>query len=95
MVPCQSSGLKSASAAIVARPCLLHGITLLQASAACTIIVYDNATTNAGTAVEQINNNTNTSTERSRFNNPVVCNNGIYAAVTGAGANYIIHYSDL
>ncbi len=93
MYPCTSSGLKSSSAAIIARPALLHGVTLLQASAACTVIVYDNATTNAGTVVEQVNNVVNTTTVSVKFNNPVECSNGIYAAVTGTGANYIVHYS--
>ncbi len=95
MTPCKSSGLQAASAVIVNRPCLFHGITLLQASAACTVIAYDNKTTNTGTQLDQLNNNTNTSTVNSRFNQPVECLNGIYVAVTGTGANYIVHYSDL
>ncbi len=95
MYPCTSSGLKSASAVISNRPALVHGITLLQASAACTLIIYDNATTNSGTVAEQINNNTNTSTVTIKLTHPVECNNGIYAAVTGTGANYIVHYSPL
>lgn len=93
MYPCNSSGLKASSAAICTRPALLHGITLLQASAACTAIVYDNASTNAGTAVEQVNNNTNTSTVSIKLNHPVECVNGIYLALTGTGANAIVHYS--
>lgn len=95
MMTCNSSGLKSASAAIVTRPVRLHGITLLQASAACTLIVYDNASTNSGTVIEQVNNTVNLSTVSVKLVVPVECLNGIYAAVTGAGANYIIHYSDL
>lgn len=95
MYPCTSSGLKTSSAAIYARPALVHGVTLLQASAACTLIIYDNATTNSGTVIEQVNNNTNTSTVSVKLNNPVECSNGIYAAVTGSGANFIVHYSPL
>ncbi len=95
MYPCTSSGLKSSSTAIIARPALLHGITLLQASAACTAIVYDNATTNAGVALEQVNNNTNTSTVTVKFTHPVEASNGLYVALTGTGANVIIHYSPL
>lgn len=90
---CNSSGLKSASSAITTRPARIHGITLIQASAACTVIAYDNATTNAGTAIEQINNTVNSSSVNVKFNTPVECINGIYAAVTGTGATFIIHYS--
>lgn len=93
MYPITSSGLKSSSTAICAGPALLHGITLLQASAACTVIAYDNASTNAGTVLEQLNNTVNTSTVNVKFNSPVYCANGIYAAVTGTGANYIVHFS--
>jgi hypothetical protein len=93
MYPCKSSGLLSSSSVVVARPALLHGITLLQASAACTAIAYDNATTNSGTALEQVNNTTNASTVSVKFNNPVNCLNGIYIAITGTGANVIVHYS--
>ncbi len=93
MYTCNSSGLQAASAAIAARPALFHGITLLQASAACTVIVYDNKASAAGTVVEQVNNNTNTSTVSVKLNHPVECINGIYVAVTGTGANYIVHYS--
>lgn len=95
MYSCTSSGLKSASAVISNRPCLIHGFTLLQASAAATLIIYDNATTNSGTVIEQVNNNTNTSTVSVKLNHPVECSNGAYAAVTGTGANYIVHYSPL
>lgn len=90
-----SSGLKASSAVIYARPAMLHGVTLLQASTACTLIVYDNATTNAGTAAEQVNNTVNSSTVSVKLNHPVECANGIYAAVTGTGANYIIHFSPM
>ncbi len=93
MNTCNSSGLQASSAAICTRPALLHGITLLQAAAACTVIVYDNKSTNSGTAIEQVNNTVNVSTVSVKLNCPVECVNGIYAAVTGTGANYIIHYS--
>ncbi len=95
MYPCKSTGLLSSSAVVSARPALLHGITLLQASAACTAIAYDNKTTNSGTALDQINNNTNTSTVSVHYNQPVECLNGIYIAITGTGANVIVHWSSL
>lgn len=93
MYPCNSSGLQSSSVAICTRPALFHGITLLQASAACTAIVYDNKSTSSGTEVEQVNNNTNTSTVSIKLSTPIECVNGIYLALTGTGAKAIVHYS--
>lgn len=93
MMTCKSSGIKSSSTAIVARPAMLHGITIIQASAAGTVICYDNATTNSGTELGEANSTVNASTVQQFFTHPVECLNGIYAAVTGTGATYIIHYS--
>lgn len=87
-----SSGLQASSVAIVAGPAVFYGITLLQASAACTAILYDNATTNTGTEIEQINNTVNSSTVTVKLSEPVVCNKGIYLALTGTGAKAIVHY---
>lgn len=93
MMTCQSTGLVAASAVVLNRPCRIHAITLLQASAACTAIIYDNATTNTGTEITQLNNNTNTSTATQVFNVPVECLKGAYVALTGTGAKAIVHYS--
>lgn len=95
MQTCTSSGLKSSSGVILARPVAIHALTLVDAAAACTLIVYDNATTNSGTVIAQINATTNAATNSVVFNHPVECNNGAYAAVTGSGAGYIVHYSAL
>lgn len=93
MVPCKSSGLQSSSAAIVTRPCLLHAVTIVDAAAACTAIAYDNKSAASGTEVAQVNATVNASTNTVTFNNPVECSNGIYVALTGASAKYIVHYS--
>lgn len=93
MMTCKSTGLLSASAVVSARPAMLHGIILLQASAAATVISYDNATTNSGTETCQVNTTTNASTNTIMFNQPVECLNGIYAAVTGSGAKFIVLWS--
>jgi hypothetical protein len=95
MKTCTSSGIKSSSGVISARPCAIHAVTVIDASAAATVIVYDNATTNAGTAVAQVNATVNASANTVMFSHPVECNNGAYAAVTGSGAGYIVHYSPL
>jgi hypothetical protein len=90
---CQSTGLVAASAVVFAAPVKIHSITLLQAAAACTAIIYDNATAASGTEIEQVNNNTNTSTVVSSFNVPIECSKGAYVAITGAGAKVIVRYS--
>lgn len=95
MKTCTSSGLKSSSGVISARPCAIHAVTVVDASAACTVIVYDNATTNSGTVVAQVNATVNSSTNTVMLSHPVECSNGAYAALTGSGAGYIVHYSAL
>lgn len=94
MTPVKSTGLLAVNTAIATRPCLIHGITIVQAAAACTGIVYDNATTNSGTAVMQANNTVNVSTNNGpQLPYPVECLNGAYVAITGTGANVIVYYS--
>lgn len=89
-----SSGLLAASTLVATRRAKLMGITLLQASAASTVIVYDNnAAAASGTVLAQVNNNTNTSTATLYFNFPVEANKGLYAVITGTGANIILHYA--
>lgn len=91
--PSTSSGLLSSSTSVTSVPTLIHGVTLLQASAACTCIVYDNATTNSGTVVAQVNNTANTTTVYYEFTTPIRCLKGAYVALTGTGANAILHYA--
>lgn len=93
MVPgCTSSGLQASSAVIAARRCQLVAVTLIQAAAAATLIVYDNKTTNSGTVVAQINTTVNASSITLSFNYPIEANNGLYAALTGTSAGYILHF---
>ncbi len=90
--PCTSSGLKSSSTAICAAPGLLVGITLIQAAAAATLIIYDNASAASGTVLAQLNTTINTDSKTITFDMPVFASQGIYAAVTGTSAGYIVHY---
>ncbi len=95
MKTCTSSGLKSSSAVISARPCAIHAVTVVDAAAAATVIVYDNASGASGTVVAQVNATVNASSNIVMFSHPVECLAGAYAAVTGTSAGYIIHYSAL
>lgn len=91
----QSSGLKSADAAISALPARLHGVYVISdASNVASVVVYDNASAASGTAVAKLSIAASTTAPQYiTFNQPIVCNNGIYADVSGTGANYIIYYS--
>lgn len=95
MKTCTSSGLQTSSAVVSARPCAIHAVTIVDAAAACTLIIYDNATTNSGTVVAQVNATVNASSAAVTFNHPVECSRGAYAALTGTSAGYIVHYSPL
>jgi hypothetical protein len=94
MRTCKSSGLLSSSSVVCARPCMIYGVVVVQASAASTAIVYDNATTNSGTAVAQVNTTVNASTNQGpQLPHPIECTNGAYVALTGSGAQVIVYYS--
>lgn len=92
---CSSSDLKSSSAVIYNRPAKLVAVTLIQAAAAATLIIYDNATTNSGKVLAQVNTTVNTSTNSQTFTLGVEAVNGLYAAVTGSGAGYVVHYAPM
>lgn len=93
--PVTSSGLKSADAAISAVGAYVHAVVLIpDGTNACSLVLYDNASTNSGLVLAKIALPAS-STEQTQitFNNPVSANLGIYADVTGTGANYIVYYS--
>ncbi len=92
---CQSSGLLAASAVVSNRPAKLCAVTIIDAAAACTVILYDSATTNSGTILAQINATVNASTNSQVFHIPVEALNGIYAAVTGTGVGCIVHFEKI
>ena len=90
---CNSSGILNSSGAVVTRPCFIHAVTLTQASAACTVTVYDNASAASGTVVAQADNTTNNTTVNGpQLPYPVRCNAGAYVAITGTGATAILYY---
>lgn len=91
---CTSSDLKSADAAICAGPCVLVGIVLLTTTAASSVVLYDNASAASGRVVAKIQDEAGTALRsNSQFPmSPVNCLNGIYADVSGTGANYIVYF---
>lgn len=91
--PSTSSGLKSSSVAISARPSRIMAIQVLaDGTNAATLTVYDNASAASGTEVSKVIVDAGLTYELFYIDGGVQCNNGIYASVSGTGAAYIIFY---
>lgn len=91
--PATSSGLKTADAAILAMPGTLKGLIVVSAAAIATVTLYDNASAASGPVLAKINVPIGESRELVLSECGVAANNGIYADVSGAGAEYIVHYT--
>jgi hypothetical protein len=93
--PVTSSDIKSADAVISAIGGYLHGVWLISdATNVASVIIYDNATTNSGVVLAKLSIPASTTAPQFiTFDNPVSANKGIYADVTGTGANYIVYFS--
>ena len=88
-----SSGLTTSSAAIVASPCLFHGVEIItDGSNAATVTVYDNASAASGTVVFKGTVAGASNFGGAMFPNPVEMFNGIYVGVSGTGAAYIPYW---
>lgn len=92
---CKSSGLLTADAVIVGRPCLIHAITLVPAAADSAVVLYDNAASAAGDVLAKVTCITALSdgSKHITFPHPLETLKGAYADVSGASAAYIIYYS--
>lgn len=92
--PADSSGLKTADAVICARPCILHSIQVTADNTnAATIVLYDHASAASGTVLAKIIVDATTTYADFTSLAGIQANNGIYADVTGTGAEYIVHFS--
>jgi hypothetical protein len=89
--PATSSGLKSASAAILVGPGTLKGLTVVGGSDATTVIVYDNPSAASGTVLEKIVIPAAESL-RVDYSCGVVANSGLYVSIAGTGAGAVVHY---
>jgi len=93
--PATSSGLKSADAAILDAPGRLLGVQVIgDGTNAATVLIYDNASAASGTVLAKLI--VDAGLTYVDMNVPVegiVCNNGIYADVSGTGAEYIVLFS--
>lgn len=94
--PSTSSGLKSSSVAIVARPArVMSCVVLADGTNAATVTLYDNASAASGTELLKIVVDAGLVYELFHTDGGVEANNGIYAAISGTGAACIVHYRDL
>ena len=95
MASSRSSGLKSADAVIATGRNRVNAITLISdGTNVCDVVVYDHPSAASGTVVGKVSIGASSlkKTEHVVFENPVLCEDGIYADVTGTGANYIVYY---
>lgn len=88
-----SSGLLSADAVIMARGGFIHALTIIPAAADCSVAIYDNAASAAGTIRVKISALANGQSNHINFAWPIPMNIGAFADVSGTGANYIVFYS--
>lgn len=93
MASSRSSDLKSASAVIQTGRNRINAITLIaDGTNAANVVIYDNATTNSGLVLGKVTALAGQGTVHVIFENPVVAEDGLYAALTGTGANYIVYF---
>lgn len=89
----KSSGLQTTDAAIIAYKNRINAITLItDGTNAASVVVYDNASAASGTVAAKVTAAGAQNTVHIIFENPVLCENGIYADVTGTGAAYIVYF---
>lgn len=89
-----SSGEKSASAVIYARPAYLHGFEILPpATGVSTIKVYDSPSSATGLIIASGTVAAGQNAIYLSFVCPRVCNNGVYAALTGSATTYQVAFS--
>lgn len=93
MASSRSSGLKTADAVISATRNRINAITLLgDGTNAASLIIYDNASAASGLVLAKVTQLATARLTHILFDNPVFAENGLYADVTGTGAEYIVYY---
>ena len=88
-----SSGLKSADALIATGRNRINAIILNgDGTNAASVTIYDN-TSASGKVVDKVTIGANhVHGDQHIFTNPILCENGIYADVTGTGAEYVVFF---
>lgn len=87
-----SSGLKTSDAAIASGKNRINAVTLItDGTNTASVVVYDEASA-TGTVLAKVTAAGAQNTVHITFENPVKCEIGLYADVTGTGAGYIVYY---
>jgi dienelactone hydrolase len=93
MASATTSGLKTADAAIAVGVNRVNTLTILtDGTNAATVVLYDNPSAASGTVLAKGICIGADRTLHMVFENPVKASTGIYADVTGTGAEYIVTY---
>lgn len=94
--PAKTSGLKSASAVISAANCRVLGAQINPAAADATLIIYDNKTAASGPVLFKLTVKASTTGQNVWFGDlGIAADQGAYASLSGAGAEYLVYYSAL
>ena len=93
MASSRTSDLLTANTAICAGVNRINAVTLItDGTNAATVTVYDNPSAASGKVVAKATASGAQNTVQLKFTNPVYCETGIYAVVSGTGAAYIVHF---
>jgi hypothetical protein len=73
----------------------LHGVYVISdASNVASVVIYDNPSAASGTVLAKLSIPASTTAPQFiTFNHPITASTGLYADVSGTGANYIVYFS--
>lgn len=87
-----TSDLKTTAAVIAVGRSRVNAVTVLtDGTNAATVILYDNASAASGKVLAKVIVPGANRTEHVVFFNPIVAENGVFASVSGTGAEYIVY----
>ena len=88
-----SSGLKTADGLLFTGRNRINAVTLLgDGTNACNVLIHDGLDASGTKVVVKAKLAAGGVTQHIIFENPVLCETGIYADVTGTGAEYIVYF---
>ena len=89
---CNTIGQQTTSKVISAAPVLLDGVLIItDGTNAATLTLYDNNSAASGTVVFKAVVAGSVNSAYFPFPNPLRTNAGLYAAVSGTGASYVLY----
>lgn len=93
--PVNTSDLKTTDAAIMLLPGRLMGVTLLgDGTNAASLVIYDSPSAATGKVLAKINLDAGLVCQDLNIpNHGIIANQGLYADVTGTGAEYIVYFT--